>query len=190
MTEVRAISRQRIFGGVLLLIVVFLAVVGCVVNKSAALSDSSSTPEVLPPPDKTFYVVAYHYGWVVYDENGTELDAIRVKQGTTVEIYAVNYLAKDAIAKLPAAVKGAIVKLSAPSQEVVKAFEPLYHGQDPRNHGFLIHLYHVVEILYYDAAEPVRVVFMAKYPGDYQFVCSEYCGPGHQGMTRYLLFVE
>lgn len=65
----------------------------------------------LVAPDETFYVVAYHWGWGVFKEDGTELDGIRVKEGTTVEIFAVNEHAGEAIEKLPAPVADAIMAI-------------------------------------------------------------------------------
>jgi hypothetical protein len=58
--------------------------------------------------DVTFYVVGFHWGWAVFDENGAELDGVRVPEGTTVELYAVNPHAKEAVNRLPAPVAAAI----------------------------------------------------------------------------------
>lgn len=140
--------------------------------------------------DKTFYVVAYHWGWAAFGENGTHLDQIRVKEGTVLEIYAVNYLAHDAIGKLPPSVAEAIKQVRAPGEEaILGAFQPLYAGGHPENHGFAIPEHGVVERLYHDAKDPVRVVITAK-RGTFEFVCIEYCGPGHNGMHKDMLVVD
>lgn len=47
-------------------------------------------------PERSFYVVAYHWGFVVFDENGVELDQISVAKGTRVTLYAINAHALDA----------------------------------------------------------------------------------------------
>lgn len=68
----------------------------------------TETREVPGSPDVTFYVVAFHWGWGVFDDEGHELDGIRVQEGATVELYAVNAHANAAIGRLPAPVAAAI----------------------------------------------------------------------------------
>src|SRR3990170_4002861 len=65
----------------------------------------------LEDADEKFYVAAYHWNFAAFLEDGTGLDKITVQEGTTVAIYAVNVLAKDAIKKLPAQVAEAIGRL-------------------------------------------------------------------------------
>ena len=40
------------------------------------------------PPTKTFNIVAYHWGYALYDEDWNEIEQIEVKRGTTVRLVA------------------------------------------------------------------------------------------------------
>jgi len=41
------------------------------------------------PPTKTFNIVAYHWGYALYDENWDEIEQMEVKRGTTVRLVAI-----------------------------------------------------------------------------------------------------
>lgn len=58
--------------------------------------------------DVTAYVVAYHWGFALFDRYGRELEKLEAPQGTTVALVAVNHHATSAIARLPQPVAGAI----------------------------------------------------------------------------------
>ncbi|MBI4282582.1 MAG: c-type cytochrome [Chloroflexi bacterium] len=147
---------------------------------------SLNTP---PVPDVTFYVMAYHWDYAIFAENGSRLDMITVPQGTTLEIYAVNALAKEAIARLPAPVVKAMGEVPHPDAEAMLAAEPGPHPWSVTDHGFLLEWYGVVEYLASGAQKPNRVVFTADRPGEYQFVCANYCGVGHTHMTMQTRFI-
>lgn len=51
--------------------------------------------------DLEAYVVAYHWGYAVFDENGDELDLIEVAPNTELTLHAVNDHAYDAFGALP-----------------------------------------------------------------------------------------
>lgn len=53
--------------------------------------------------EETYYAVGYHWGYAVFDANGTEYSMIDVPQGTELTLVAVNDHAHDAIDELPAA---------------------------------------------------------------------------------------
>jgi heme/copper-type cytochrome/quinol oxidase subunit 2 len=71
---------------------------------------SEPTPETEQPAEPvaagsvTAYVVGYHWGWALFDEEGTALDVLEVPTGTEVELVAVNDHASHAIGQLPDAV--------------------------------------------------------------------------------------
>ncbi len=75
-----------------------------------------------------------------------------------------------------------------PDAEALLAAEPDVHGWPVLDHGLLIDSYGVTEYLSADAQEPNRVVFVADRPGDFEFVCSNFCGAGHTHMTMRLRF--
>lgn len=219
---------------------------------TAACSSGDTGPSVveaaeIPEPDVTYYVVAYHWGWGVFDEQGREVDAVRVPEGTTVEMYAVNDAAADAIALLPAPVAAAISaigwdsermqrdiaegRLPDPALTVGMPVEEIMHDEEEEEadghaeeeaeadahdeegdaaadampawrmpwlgeerelatHGFLIPWYGVATKLQPDAEEPFRTVFIADRSGDFEFVCTVYCGYGHRYQPRTMLFVS
>ncbi len=78
------------------------------------------------------------------------------------------------------------------SEHSMAAWQMPWLGEERalETHGFLIPWYGVVEKLEPDADEPVRVVFTASRPGTFEFVCTVYCGWGHEYQPRELLFVE
>ncbi len=41
------------------------------------------------PPTKTFNIVAYHWGYALYDEDWNEIEQIEVERGTTVRLIAI-----------------------------------------------------------------------------------------------------
>ncbi|MFP8888464.1 hypothetical protein ACLI4U_01670 [Natrialbaceae archaeon A-CW2] len=53
------------------------------------------------PGDETYYIVAYHWGFAAFDEDGTEHELIEVPEGTELTIVAINDHASDAFGDLP-----------------------------------------------------------------------------------------
>jgi hypothetical protein len=63
-------------------------------------TEPAATEEQPPEAGElTAYVVAYHWGFAIFDEDGAELDQLRVRPGTSVELVAVNDHASAAIAQ-------------------------------------------------------------------------------------------
>lgn len=176
--------------------------------------------------DATFYVVAFHWGWGVFDSEGRELDGINVSEGTAIELFAVNDAAEEAISRLPGPVAAAINavewdtervrseiaagRLQDPETKLGMSLEDVMNGNDSavrpaglaawqtpwlgerrelETHGFLIPWYGVAVKLEPDATEPFRTAFIADRPGAFEFVCTVYCGYGHQSQPREMLFV-
>ncbi|HUH15460.1 MAG TPA: hypothetical protein VML35_06220 [Gaiellaceae bacterium] len=160
-----------------------------------------------PPPPVTAYVVSYHWGYAIFDQGGSELDALRVPVGTRVELFAVNDHAADAIAKLPAPVTEAIQatdwharvhhdlmegRLPDPMEEtgmsLDEAIRAAHDGHG--DHGMMIDGLGVKGHLDAHAHEPQRLVFEVEEEGTFPFVCSTYCGWGHRYQRSELLVVE
>ncbi len=57
-----------------------------------------------PPEQQDAYVVAYHWGYAAFDEEGQELDLIEISPNTELTIHAVNDHAYDAFDGLPESV--------------------------------------------------------------------------------------
>ncbi len=73
----------------------------------AACEEADAEPEA----DVTAYVLAYHWGFALFDEEGRELEKLEVPQGSTVALVAVNDHAFDAINELPQPVANAMLQL-------------------------------------------------------------------------------
>ncbi|MBI4298111.1 MAG: c-type cytochrome [Chloroflexi bacterium] len=136
----------------------------------------------------TFYVMAYHWDYAIFTAEGARIDTIAVPEGTTIEILAMHALAQNAIDRLPAPVAQAMREVPHPDAAAILAAEP-----EPQwsveDHGLLLDSYHVIEYLAADAREPNRAVFTADKPGEYAFVCTNYCGAGHSAMSARIRLV-
>ncbi len=65
------------------------------------------------PAEETYYVATFHWGFATFDEDGEEVEEIRVEEGAEVTLYAVNDHAYDAIEGLPDAVAESVSELDA-----------------------------------------------------------------------------
>lgn len=95
------------------------------------LACAESEPE--PDADVTAYVLAYHWGFALFDENGQEIETLEVSQGDLVELIAVNDHAFGAIGRLPQPVESAMLTLDlhARIREDIEAG----HLRDPADFG-------------------------------------------------------
>jgi len=59
-------------------------------------------------PDRTAYVGAYHWGFVLLDEEGREHEAVTLDPGTRLRLVAFNAEAHEAIEALPASIQEAM----------------------------------------------------------------------------------
>jgi heme/copper-type cytochrome/quinol oxidase subunit 2 len=175
--------------------------------------DEPAAAEPVDDPEDvtvTAYVVAYHWGWTVFDEDGAELDVLRVPVGATVDLFAVNDHASEAIAKLPALVAEAIGevdwhervhhnvmegRIPDPQEEegvtLTTALDMVHDDHDLRNHGLAIPGLPVMPVMLdAHAHEPAHMTFVANREGSFDFDCSEECGFGHDPMRWEMLVVE
>ena len=163
------------------LIAVVLAL-GAVAEQGHHPEETKTVRDTPGSPDATFYVMAYHWDYAIFTEQGARTSTITVPEGTTLEVFAVHALAQDAIAKLPAPVAKAMKETPRPEAAAIMAAEPA--PQWPVvDHGLLLDSFGVIEFLAADASEPNRAVFIADTPGEHGFVCTNYCGAGHSAMT-------
>lgn len=176
-------------------------------EEPAAEERATEEPATSEPagPAVTAYVVGYHWGWPVFDEDGTEFDVLRVPAGTTVELFAVNDHAREAIDQLPAPVAETIRltdwqervrhsvevgRMPDPREEMGMSLDELLGAahddddlQDPdasEDHGLMITGLGIQTVLEAHAREPERLVFTVAEDGTYTFVCTVYCGFGHE----------
>jgi predicted small lipoprotein YifL len=205
-----------------------LALTGCGSPGEPAAEPDDPTPVEEPPtteapdtddtpaPEITAYVVGYHWGWAVFDEDGNELDALEAPVGATIELFAVNDHASEAIEKLPAPVTEAINGIDwherahhdvaeghvpDPMDEMGESLghvlDAAHHGDGAHNgpqaaedHGLMIPGPGVQAHLDAHADEPQHLVFDVEEEGTFQFICSEYCGYGHAYQSRDMLIVQ
>ena len=177
-----------------MILVGFVSAAALSVGLGTVASPNRSGPEPDPTQvepgdvDETFYVIATHWDYAIFTEDGSRLETISVTQGSTVELYATNVRAEEAIAKLPTSIIEAVQAVPRPDAEGLLASE-YEHSWPVLDHGLLIDRYGVIEYLAADAVEPSHVVFSADIPGEFEFVCTNYCGIGHVQMTMRTRFV-
>lgn len=183
------------------------------VTDEPAEEPDEAVEESAPEPEEvTAYVVGYHWGWAVFDEDGTELDALEVPVGSEVELIAVNDHASHAIEQLPATVAESLNAVDwharahhdmeqghMPDLDEVEgvpmdeALTIAHDGHDhvgpAQDHALLVAGLGVEEFLDSHGDEPARMVFTVDEEGAYEFRCTEECGAGHDHQRREMLFV-
>ncbi|MEM4303069.1 MAG: hypothetical protein QW470_07550 [Candidatus Caldarchaeum sp.] len=183
-----------------------LILVAGVLGVSAAFTLDQSPFKLRPL--KTFYVVAYYWGFVFYDENFNEIPYMVVNRGDEVQIMLIpaNVIIKDPILS---AREGKVIEYQNRTlwkgigdlqpgdprieEEMVKA-----HLQGLGDHSMVIEGYNVVAVtcslrcgvehrvresiqqtLNEAAAAIGSVKFIADKQGTFAVYCSIYCGYGH-----------
>lgn len=181
--------------------------------EEAAESAEQGVAEAAEPGSVTAYVVGYHWGWALFDEDGTELERLEVPVGTEVELVAVNDHAGHAIDQLPDAVAETIRSISfhdrahhdvemgrIPDPEVeegvslAEALAVAHDGHDhmgpTQDHGLMVAGIGVEAFLDAHGDEPARLVFTVEEEGVHQFRCTEECGVGHENQRWDMLVVS
>lgn len=156
--------------------------------------------------DRTLYVGAYHWGFVLLDGSGTERDRVVLDRETSFRLVAFNTSAEEALETLPARVRDAVPDhhdLEARNEERVppprgrdlhEALEEANerypdhsvalmpsgwnHMRGGRGGGTMMHPI----ALPHTATRPATVTLTATQRGDYTFSCMTYCGYGHDYM--------
>ena len=179
-------------------------------------ADDAAGEEPAPDPgdlEVTAYVVAYHWGFAIFDEDGSELEQLEVAEGATVELVAVNDHASEAIAQLPDPVTDAIAsadwherahhdvemgRIPDPEGEIGEdlgeALSAAHDGHDHmgpvQDHTLMVTGVGERAFLDSHAHEPARLEFTADEEGTYEFRCTEECGFGHRYQRWEMLTVE
>jgi len=157
-------------------------------------------------PDRTLYVGAFHWGFVVLDDDGTRHESLTLPRETGVRVVAFNLEAESAIDALPTRVRSALPDhetLEAanddaipsppdgtldekraeaneryPDHSVTLAATTGYGGMMGR-HGHM--LFHPLSLAH-DAPGPVETYFRTADADEYSLECLTYCGYGHPYM--------
>lgn len=141
-----------------------------------------------PAPQRTFTVVAYHWGFAIYDEDGVEVPKIEVAQGTHVTLIVLGGLQLDheihhmfeermveAWADNPAFGGLNHTELHEASEEA--------HDLGLKEHSVQISGYNINVQTDHESANPQIVTFVANTAGTFDIQCMVFCGFGHQYMT-------
>lgn len=188
----------------------FLAGVGAATLTGLAGCTSAGIPGSNSGPDRTLYVGAYHWGFILLDETGTERDRVELEAGSNVQFVAFGAGADEAIAKLPQEVREAVPgheELETRNEELIPApsAEYLHEALEEAEELYPDHSLAIVpaEIdrmhdgmmggdmmgnsgmpLLHDASEPTVTTLTAGQQGYFTLNCGVYCGYGHQYMDK------
>ncbi|MFQ5987080.1 MAG: hypothetical protein ACE5KQ_06955 [Thermoplasmata archaeon] len=141
-----------------------------------------------PAPQATFTVVAYHWGFVIYDEDGIEVPRIEVARDTEVTLLVMGAEA------LSHAIHGVLVDRTIAAWENNTQFGdktgPEIHdlieeaeAQGLEDHSVMISGYDLDIAAVGDSASPTIATFVADTAGSFDILCNQFCGWGHQYMS-------
>ena len=155
------------------------------------------------PKEKVFIIVAYHWGYALYDSNYNEIDQIVVNKGDTVKIYFISArsLSEEFYSQLEErAIQQGVGGLSGDDLRA-KIEEAISAGQI--DHGLQITAFNVFvatntknfsgkaktlkeffQTENKDAIEQQAVTFKADKTGTFDILCYVVCGYGHSFMVR------
>ncbi len=146
---------------------------------------SLTTPAT--PPQKTFTVVAYHWGFAIYDEQGQEIPKIEVARGTQVTLLVIG--AEALSHELHEVFEDRTIEAwenntafgNKNASEIHEEIEDA-ELQGLVNHSVSISGYGVNVVTDVDSASPKRATFTADTVGTFDILCLNECGWGHQWM--------
>lgn len=187
----------------------FLAGVGGATLAGLAGCTAASLPIGAREPDRTLYVGAYHWGFILLDEDGTERERVEIEAGSTVQFVAFGAGAEEAIATLPDAVQAAFPgheALEARNEETIPApnEEYLHDALEDAEERYPDHSLAIVPAemdqmhdgmmggmmgnrgmaLPHDGSEPTVRTLTADQRGYFTLNCAAYCGYGHRYMDK------
>jgi hypothetical protein len=152
--------------------------------------------------DRTIYVGAYHWGFIIVDESGEEQDRIRLQRNDVLRVVSFNTLASQAVQSLPASIRDVLPdhealeerneeRIPAPADgdfhELLEEANEQYpdhslaitpSGQVHMGGGMMMHPVALPQ----NATRPIIRQLGATQRGDYTLSCLTYCGYGHPYM--------
>ncbi|WP_435344919.1 hypothetical protein [Haloarchaeobius sp. HRN-SO-5] len=152
--------------------------------------------------DRTVYVGAYHWGFVVFDDSGAERTRVSLRRGDVLEVVAFNTSASRAVQSLPPAIRRALPDHEALEERNEERIPPppnddLHELLEDANERFPDHslaimpsgqfhmgggmMLHPVA-LPRSGTSPVVRRLRATRRGDYTLSCLTDCGYGHAYM--------
>ncbi|MDS0280459.1 hypothetical protein NDI85_21980 [Halomicroarcula sp. S1AR25-4] len=152
--------------------------------------------------DRTIYVGAYHWGFIIVDESGEEQDRIRLQRNDVLRVVSFNTLASQAVQSLPASIRDVLPdhealeerneeRIPAPADgdfhELLEEANEQYpdhslaitpSGQVHMGGGMMMHPVALPQ----NATRSIVRQLGATQRGDYTLSCLTYCGYGHPYM--------
>jgi hypothetical protein len=152
--------------------------------------------------DRTIYVGAYHWGFIIVDESGEEQDRISLQRNDVLRVVSFNTLASQAVQSLPASIRDALPdhealeerneeRIPAPADgdfhELLEEANEQYpdhslaimpSGQVHMGGGMMMHPVALPQ----NATRSIVRQLGATQRGDYTLSCQTYCGYGHPYM--------
>ncbi|MDS0223278.1 hypothetical protein NDI54_18200 [Haloarcula sp. S1AR25-5A] len=152
--------------------------------------------------DRTIYVGAYHWGFIIVDDSGEEQDRIRLQRNDVLRVVSFNTLASQAVQSLPASIRDALPDHEALEErnaeripdpadgdfhELLEEANEQYpdhslaimpSGQVHMGGGMMMHPVALPQ----NATRPIVRQLGATQRGDYTLSCLTYCGYGHPYM--------
>ncbi len=159
-----------------------IAAVALVTGTTAALLLAPSTPQ------RTFTVMAYHWGFAVYDENGNEVPQIEVAPGTQVTLEILSGASLDHGAHHEMMERTIEEWADNPEYGGKTALELHELMEEAETAGLNDHLVTIAELgvsvpTDHESSDPVRVTFVADQTGTFDIRCMGLCGWGHHLMV-------
>ncbi|WP_254767493.1 hypothetical protein [Salinilacihabitans rarus] len=151
--------------------------------------------------DRTIYIGAYHWGFVIFDESGEELERVSLQRNDVLRVVSFNTLSSQAIQSLPSSIREAIPDHEALEERNEERIPPPADGDfhellEEANEQYPDHsiaimpsgqvhmaggMMHPVA-LPQSATRPAVRQLSATRRGDYTLSCLTYCGYGHPYM--------
>lgn len=163
---------------------------------------SGTSPRSGDDVDKTVYVGAYHWGYLMVDENGEEQEQVVLRRGAVLRLISFNTLSGQAVQALPSSIRETIPDHEALEQRNKERIPPpsagdfhelleeanerfpdhslaiMPSGQMQMGGGMMLH----PVVLSHTATAPVVRQVGATQRGDYTLSCLTECGYGHPYM--------
>jgi heme/copper-type cytochrome/quinol oxidase subunit 2 len=175
--EAEGISRFWLWVGV-------AVVVGALVGAGATAVLYSPAA---PPKEATFTIVAYHWGFAIFDEQGNEVPRIEVARGTEVTLVVMGAMSLSH--ELHEAFEERTIETFAdnPDSGGLNATEVLEKLEGAAEQGMVDHAVVVPEygldiLASADSPSPSVVTFVADKAGTFNIFCNLPCGWGHPYM--------
>ncbi|MFQ5908256.1 MAG: hypothetical protein ACE5JE_05465 [Thermoplasmata archaeon] len=155
-----------------------LIAVGLVTGTTAAFLLAPSAPQ------RTFTVMAYHWGFAIYDESGTEVPAIEVASGTQVTLEIFSGASLDHEAHHEMMERTVVAWADNPEYGAKTAIELMELMEDAEAAGLNDHVLTIPQFgvsmwTDHESPEPARVTFVADEAGTFDITCAGLCGWGH-----------